>query len=119
MTAGITLHEALKAYEELKREGILIRVIDLYSIKPIDAATLRQAADDTGRIITVEDHFAEGGIGEAVQSALSEHPTPVYSLAVRKMPKSGKTDELMDYEEISWKAIVRQVKKTVNIRRGR
>jgi transketolase len=110
VAAGITLHEALKAYEELKAEGILIRVIDLYSVKPVDGTTLAQAADETGGIITVEDHFAEGGIGDAVRSALAEQQTPVYSLAVRKMPKSGKPEELLEYEEISKNAIIRKVK---------
>jgi transketolase len=110
VAAGITLHEALKAYEELKAEGILIRVIDLYSVKPVDGTTLAQAASETGGIITVEDHFAEGGIGDAVRSALVEQQTPVYSLAVRKMPKSGKPEELLEYEEISKNAIIRKVK---------
>src|SRR5512143_646106 len=113
VAAGITVHEALKAYEELKAAGILIRVIDLYSVKPVDISTLTQAASDTGAIITVEDHFAEGGIGEAVASALAGHLAPVYSLAVRKMPKSGKPDELLDYEEISKQAIVNKVKEIV------
>lgn len=108
--AGITLHEALQAYEALKKENIYIRVIDLYSIKPIDAVTLKKASKDTRAIITVEDHFAEGGIGEAVRSALAGRTVPVYSLAVRKMPGSGKPQELLDYEEISAKAIVAKVK---------
>jgi transketolase len=112
VAAGITLHEALKAYEELKKENIFIRVIDLYSIKPIDATTLQQAAQETGLIITVEDHFEAGGIGEAVRSALAEQPVPVHSLCVRKMPKSGKPDELLDFEEISAKAIIAKVKNT-------
>lgn len=110
VAAGITLHEALKAYEALKKEGILIRIIDLYSVKPVDVATLKQAAQDTGYIITVEDHYAEGGIADAVRTALSHDPVTVHSLAVRAMPKSGKTDELLDYEGISWKAIVEAVK---------
>jgi transketolase len=110
VAAGITLHEALKAYDELKNENILIRVIDLYSVKPVDVPTLRRAANETGVIITVEDHFAEGGIADAVRTALSKHPVPVHALAVRAMPKSGKPDELLDYEGISWKAIVEAVK---------
>lgn len=110
VAAGITLHEALKAYDELKKENILIRVIDLYSVKPVDVTTLRQAAEDTGVLITVEDHFAEGGIADAVRTALSKHPVPVHALAVRAMPKSGKPDELTDYEGISWKALVEAVK---------
>jgi transketolase len=95
--AGITLHEALKAADELAGEGINARVIDLYSVKPIDAETLTRAARDTGALITVEDHWAEGGIGDAVLSALAEeqpHPV-VVKLAVRDMPGSGKPAELL------------------------
>jgi transketolase len=113
IAAGITLHEALKAYETLKKKGIDIRVIDLYSIKPIDVKTLRKAAKDTGVIITVEDHFEAGGIGEAVESALMKQPVPIYSLCVRKMPRSGKPEELLVYEGISALAIIAQVKKVV------
>ncbi len=109
--AGITLHEALKAYEELKKENLFIRVIDLYSIKPIDKNSILKAQKETRAIITVEDHFAEGGIGEAVKSVASPGGSPVYTLAVRKMPKSGKAAELLDYEEISSKAIIDKVKK--------
>ena len=110
IAAGVTVHEALRAYEELKKEGIFIRVIDLYSIKPIDEATLLEAGRTTKAVITVEDHYAEGGIGEAVKSALSALLIPVHSLAVRKRPKSGKPEELVDYEEISHKAIIQKVK---------
>lgn len=110
VAAGITLHEALRAYDALKKENILIRIIDLYSIKPVDVATLRRAAIETGVIITVEDHFAEGGLADAVRTALSKHPVPVHALAVRAMPKSGKPEELLDYEGISWQAIVEAVK---------
>ncbi len=113
VAAGITLHEALKAYDALKKEDILIRVIDLYTVKPVDEQTLQKAAKETKRIITVEDHFAEGGIADAVRSALSEQPAPVLSLAVRSMPRSGKMDELLAFEEISWKSIVRAVKKSI------
>ncbi|MEI6221877.1 MAG: transketolase [bacterium] len=108
--AGVTLHEALAAYDILKAEGITIRVIDLYSVKPLDIATLKKAATETKAIITVEDHFVEGGIGEAVSSALSTHATPIHLLAVRKMPRSGKPQELLDFEEISTAAIVKKVK---------
>lgn len=122
--AGVTLHEALAAYEELQKEGIHIRVIDLYSIKPLDIHTLTQAAHETGRIVTVEDHFIEGGIGEAVSSALalisnSKRPSEgehvlISNLAVRKMPKSGKPDELLAYEEIDKNAIIKAVKKIIS-----
>ncbi len=108
--AGVTLHEALRACDELKKEGIAIRVMDLYSVKPLDEATLLDAAKATGLVITVEDHFPEGGIGEAVRSALWSSGVPVYSLAVRKEPKSGLPRELLDFEEISRKAIVAKVK---------
>jgi transketolase len=110
VAAGITLHEAIAAYEELKKDDILIGVIDLYSIKPIDVQTLTKAAYDTGMIITVEDHFAEGGMGEAVRSALSGVPVDIHSLAVRKIPKSGQPKELLDYEEISSRAIMKKVR---------
>ena len=109
VAAGITVHEALKAYELLKQEDIFIRIIDLYSIKPVDVQTLREAAEDTGIIITVEDHFAEGGLADAVRSALADRPVPVHSLAVRKMPRSGKPRELLEYEEISAQAIIAAV----------
>jgi transketolase len=108
--AGVTVHEVLKAYEELKKEGIFIRVIDLYSVKPIDETTLREASTATEAIITVEDHYAEGGIGEAVRSALAALPVPLHSLAVRKKPRSGKPEELLDDQEISQRAILRKVK---------
>ncbi|MBI5729102.1 MAG: transketolase [Candidatus Magasanikbacteria bacterium] len=111
--AGVTLFEALAAYEILKKENIFIRVIDLYSIKPIDAATLTSAARETKVIMTVEDHYVEGGLGEAVAAALAGEVSrsQIAMLAVKKMPKSGKPDELLAYEEINATAIVREVKK--------
>ncbi len=111
--AGITLHEALEAYNVLRKEGILIRVIDLYCIKPIDERALRQAVSGTKSIITVEDHYPEGGLGEAVRSALTPCPAPIYPLAVRKKPKSGKPQELLDYEEISRKGIVKKIRESI------
>ncbi|MGZ6728865.1 MAG: transketolase [Gaiellaceae bacterium] len=97
--AGITLHESLKAAEQLAGEGIEARVIDLYSVKPADGDTLRAAAEATGgRVLTVEDHWPEGGIGDAVLEALSaggELPARVVRLAVREMPGSGKPAELL------------------------
>jgi transketolase len=110
ITAGITVFEALTAYEELQKEGISLRVIDLYSIKPLDLATLLDAARVTKILVTVEDHYPEGGLGEAVLSALASSPYPVHCLAVRRKPKSGKPEELLDYEEISAGAIIRKVK---------
>lgn len=95
--AGITLHEAIKAADALTGDGIVARVIDLYSIKPVDADTLRTAARETGAIVTVEDHWPEGGLGDAVLEALAaEQPHPVVTkLAVRIMPGSGTPDEMV------------------------
>ncbi len=107
--AGITVHEALKAYEKLISKGISIRVIDLYSIKPIEKTAFLDAIKGTKIIITVEDHYPEGGIGEAVCSTLSDINIAVHILAVRKLPKSGKSQELLDYEEISSNAIINKV----------
>jgi transketolase len=95
--AGITVHEALKAAEVLDEDGITARVLDAYSIKPIDVETLAAAAEATGRIITVEDHFPEGGLGDAVLAALAEtdEAPRVVKLAVGEMPRSGKPAELL------------------------
>lgn len=103
--AGITVYEALAAYEELRKENILIRVIDLYSVKPFDEKTLQKAVKETKAIITVEDHFQAGGIGEAVRAD--------YILCVRKMPRSGKPQQLLEYEEISKNAIIKKVKELI------
>jgi transketolase len=95
--AGITLHEAIAAADELAADGIHARVIDLYSVKPIDAETVRAAARETGAILTVEDHWPEGGLGDAVLAALAEeqpHPI-VVKLAVTDMPGSGKPAEML------------------------
>ena len=109
--AGVTLYEALKAYEILKEEGINVRVIDLYSVKPLDRETLKKAGEETSFLLTVEDHYPAGGIGEAVMSALSGLSIPVHSLAVTKKPRSGKPDELLRFEGISCDAIVSAIKK--------
>ncbi len=113
VAAGITVHEALAAYEELKKEGVFIRVIDLYSIKPADKETLRKAANVAQAFITVEDHFSEGGIGETVRSLMADIDVPVHSLCVQKMPKSGRPGELLDYEGISKSEIIKRVKELI------
>ncbi len=112
--AGITLHEALAAYDMLKEKGILIRVIDLYSVQPLDIRTITKAAKETKAVITVEDHHLAGGLGEAVAAALSETGKPVHILAVEKMPHSGKPNELIEYEGISANAICAKVKKVIS-----
>ncbi len=114
VAGGITLHEALTAYDELKNEGIFIRVIDLYSIKPIDTQTIQKAARETRAIVTVEDHYQPGGLGEAVSVELNLSETPLHILAVEKMPRSGKPEQLLDYEDISSRAIVAKVKEILN-----
>ena len=108
---GITVHEALKAQQILAKDRISVRVIDCYSIKPIDTETLRKAARETKAIITVEDHYPEGGLGEAVLSALAGRPSvPIVHLAVTKTPRSGTPEELLAYEGIDAAAIVKAVK---------
>jgi transketolase len=98
--AGVTLHEALSAAKELANEGVSARVIDAYSVKPLDAATISEAVRATGgRLVVAEDHWAEGGLGEAVLSALAEHgagDVAYRHLAVRHMPGSGSGAELMN-----------------------
>lgn len=113
VSAGITLYEALKAYEQLKAKGIIVRVIDLYSIKPLDLIALKKAASQTKAIITIEDHYPEGGLGEAVSAALSGNKTPVISLSVRKLPMSGTMADLLTYEKIDAAAIAETVKKCI------
>lgn len=111
--AGITLHEALKAQKELAEQGIGIDVIDLYSIKPMDEKSLTQLAGNSKAFITVEDHFAQGGIGEAVRSALAGINIPIHTLAVKKMPRSGKPSELLHFENIDYGAIIKKVRELI------
>ncbi len=97
VAAGITLHEALAAAAELAAEGVAARVVDLYSVKPIDEQTLIEAADATGILVTVEDHHAEGGIGDAVLEVFADSNSRprIVMLAVRVMPTSGTPAELL------------------------
>lgn len=108
VAAGVTLHEALKAADALAKEGVAVRVIDLYSVKPLDEATLRAAARETSRVIAVEDHAAQGGIGEAVAAAIGG---PVTILAVREIPHSATPAELLAMEKIDAAAIIEAVKR--------
>jgi transketolase len=97
IASGVTVPEAVQAAEALEEDGITARVIDLYSIKPVDTETLQAAAEATGRIVTVEDHYPEGGVGDAVLAALAENGerARVVKLAVTDMPHSGKPAELL------------------------
>ena len=114
VTAGVTLHEALKAHEILAKDGINIRIIDLYSIKPIDTKTLLSAASETNNtIISVEDHYPEGGLGDAVLDAVATTDIRVHKLAVTGIPRSGKPEELLELHGISANAIVQKAKEIV------
>jgi len=110
--AGITLHESNKAAEALKAEGIAVRVIDLYSVKPIDKSTLVKAAKETGHLVVTEDHWEQGGLGDAVLAALANSSVQFKfsHLAVRDMPKSGKPAELMNAAGIDAKHIADAVR---------
>jgi transketolase len=111
VAAGVTLTEALKAADALKNEGIGITVIDAYSVKPLAADVIRGAAQATNNtVITVEDHYAEGGIGDAVAGELSAHGIRVHKLAVRELPHSGKPEELLAKYGIDSNAIIAKVK---------
>ena len=117
--AGVTVFEALKAYDRLKAEGIAIRVVDAYSVQPVDSATLKAGAQASGGIvITVEDHYAAGGLGDAVSEALAPAGVVVQRLAVREIPRSGEPDELIDKFGISARHIVDAVKESRTAARG-
>ncbi len=111
VAAGVTVFEALKAFEQLKASATAIRVIDLYSVAPIDRRALIAAGTATGaRIVTVEDHYSAGGIGDAVAEAVSEVGIHVHRVAVREIPRSGKPEELLDRFGISARHIVEAVR---------
>ena len=118
VAAGITVHNANEACDELQREGVSVRLIDAYSVTPLDADTLREAARATGgRVVVAEDHWPEGGLGEAVLSALSEVGTEglhFEHLAVNIMPGSGSPDELMDAAGISASHIADAARRLLN-----
>jgi len=110
VAAGVTVFESLKAYDLLAAEGIAVRVIDLYSVKPVDDQTLLQAARETKGLVTVEDHSVHGGIGEAVAAVVAGH-APVEMLGVREIPRSGRPEELMRAHRITAESVVEAVKR--------
>jgi transketolase len=111
VAAGITLHEALAAHDELASAGIAVRVIDLYCVKPLDAAALLEAGRACPQgVLTVEDHYVEGGLGAAVLEALGESGVRVHQLAVREIPRSGSPKKLLERYGIGRAAIVAKVR---------
>jgi transketolase len=110
VAAGITVHEALKARDELEKEGVGVRIVDAYSIAPLDTDTIvREVAATGGRAVVVEDHYAGGGLGEAVAAALAGKAV-LKHLCVRELPRSGKPEELLDHYGISARHIVQAVR---------
>jgi transketolase len=117
VAAGVTLFEALSAHDALAHDGIHIRVIDLFSVQPVDRDALVEAARACGgRVVTVEDHYAHGGLGDTVLTALSGTGAIVHKLAVREIPRSGKPAELLDHYGISARSIVAAVRELVSER---
>ena len=115
VAAGVTLWEAVKAYDLLQKEGISIAVIDLYCIKPLDAKTVETVAKkSSNQLITVEDHYVQGGIGEKVTYALRNSSIHIDTLAVTKLPRSGKPEELLAWAGIDAAALVAKVRQIKN-----
>jgi transketolase len=111
VAAGVTLHEALKAADTLKAEGLGITVIDAYSVKPLGREAILPAAKKTrNTVVTVEDHYVEGGLGDAVAGELSADGIKVHKLAITSLPRSGKAAELLAHFGIDAAAIVKKVK---------
>lgn len=118
VAAGVTVFEALRAADELGRGGLPVRVVDLYSVQPVDRPTLLEAGRATGGLfVTVEDHYVAGGLGDAVSEAVAEEGYRVHRLAVREIPRSGKPEELLDRSGISARHIVAAVRRLVRARR--
>jgi transketolase len=117
LAAGITLHEALAAHEALARDGVRARVVDLYSVKPIDAVTIAACAEECkGRLVVVEDHWAEGGLGDAVAEVFDGQRGPsITRLAVKGMPTSGTPEQLLDEAGISARHVVETVRQLLGL----
>ena len=119
VAAGITLYEALAAHEELVADGLAVRVIDLYGVKPLDAAALRRAVAAAGNeIVTIEDHYAEGGLGDAVTKAVAEVGIVVHRLAVPEIPHSGPGPLLLERYGIGRRALVQRIREILHERRA-
>ena len=114
VTAGVTVHEAIAAADTLAAEGIGVRVIDAYSVAPIDAPTLLEAARETGLLLTVEDHYAAGGLGDAVSEVVSPDGHRVVRVAVRGVPRSGTPEQLLEANGLSAAALARTIRSHVS-----
>ena len=118
VAAGVTVFEALKAADELKDDGISVRIIDAYSVKPMDPATVRRALDETGTLVVAEDHWIDGGLGDAVLQALADNGAEltgrVIKLGVQEMPGSGTPEELREWAGISAAKITEAVRSATN-----
>ena len=111
VSAGITLHESLKAQKILEESGIGVHVIDCYSIKPIDIKTIVEVSEGSKALIVVEDHYPEGGLGEAVMASIStKNKVPIHHLSVTKVPMSGSAQELLHYEGLDSENIISKIK---------
>jgi len=112
VSSGVTFSEAVKAADSLEKQNIHVRLIDLFSIKPIDKDTLVKNIKEThGKCLTIEDHYADGGIFDAVCAAVGDQGFKIYQSAVTKLPRSGKPDELLDLYDLSAKKIEEKIKK--------
>jgi len=114
VAAGVTVAEALKACDLLGQEGIAIRVLDAYSVKPVDEKGLLKAAAQTNNtLVVVEEHYPEGGLGDAVLNAVANNGVRVFKMAVREIPRSGKPEELLERYGLSAGCIVKKVKELI------
>ena len=114
VAAGVTVTEAMKACDLLAREGIAIRVLDAYSVKPVDAkGLLKAAAQSNNTLVVVEEHYSEGGLGDAVLNAVANNGVRVFKMAVQEIPRSGKPEELLERYGLSANRIVKKVKELV------
>ena len=109
--AGVTVYQCLEAADLLEQDGVKARVIDLYSVKPVDERTLRRAAKETGGLVVAEDHYPEGGLAAAVLEALADEPPPLAHCAVRGLPGSGTPAELLDAAGISARQIAKEARR--------
>src|SRR5262249_9466396 len=119
VAAGVTLHETIAAADLLSKEGVAIRIIDPFTVKPLDRKLILDNARQTpGRVLVVEDHHLEGGLGDAVAGELADEPgIAVYKIGVTEIPHSGEPEELLERYGISAAHIAQKVKKIIAIRR--